>query len=128
MMTAAGALKNFPRISLVLITLLLATVISADCITDLRGETYCGAGHCKIDSEGTVWCSRYYEGGAEITLEGQVLCGIGQCVTDGEGQAFCSSEIGGAVLINSRGHVRCYGQCEPASKDYCESTHADSAG
>lgn len=34
---------------------LMATIASADCIKDLHGEVYCGAGRCMIDSKGTVW-------------------------------------------------------------------------
>ena len=119
--------KALCRIGLFLTTLLMATMTSADCKQDLRGEVYCGAGRCLVDRDGTVWCSRHYEGGAAITLEGQVLCGKGRCAKDKYGKVFCSSEIGGAVLVDSRGRVRCYGQCEPATVDNCESTRADSA-
>lgn len=116
------------QIRLLVLGLLVATVTSADCVTDLRGEAYCGAGHCKVDSKGTVWCSRYYEGDAEISSDGRVLCGKGRCVKDVDGQVFCSSEVGGSVLVDSSGSVRCYGRCEPATADYCESTRADTAG
>jgi hypothetical protein len=115
------------RIGLLLSVLLMATITSADCKKDIRGEVFCGAGRCLVDRDGTVWCSRHYEGGAAITLDGQVLCGKGRCAKDKYGQVFCSSEIGGAALIDSRGRVRCYGQCEPATVDNCESTRADSA-
>lgn len=103
-------------------------VTSADCATDLRGEVYCGAGRCVVDSEGTVWCSRHYKGDAKVTLEGTALCGKGKCAKDAHGQIFCSSELGGSVVTDTRGRVRCYGQCEPATADECEKTRADSAG
>jgi len=44
-----------------------------------------------------------------------------------DGLAFCSSEVGGAVMSDSSGRVRCYGQCEPATIEMCESTRADSS-
>lgn len=115
------------RLGLLFATFLIATYASADCKKDIHGEVFCGAGRCLIDRDGTVWCSRHYEGGAEITLDGQVLCGKGRCAKDKYGRIFCSSEIGGTVLIDGRGRVRCYGQCEPATVDNCESTRADSA-
>lgn len=126
-MTRPGTLISISRLRLIVIMSLFATAASADCIKDVRGEVFCGAGHCIVDSKGTVWCSRYYEGDAEITLEGQVLCGKGQCAKNTDGQVFCSSEVGGAVLVDSRGHVRCFGRCEPATADMCESTRADIA-
>lgn len=115
-------------VGLFVMGLLMAGITCADCVKDLRGEVYCGAGRCIVDSKGTVWCSRHYDGDAKITSNGQVLCGVGQCAKNSAGQIFCSSQVGGAVLIDSGGRVRCYGQCEPASADNCENTRADSAG
>lgn len=112
------------RSGLLIAALLVAGLASADCIRDIRGEVYCGAGQCLTDSKGKVWCSRHYEGGAVKTLDGQVLCGKGLCDTDIRGQVVCSSETGGSVLKDGRGRVRCYGQCEPASVEHCESTPA----
>jgi len=119
--------NSFLRFGLLVMAMLMAAITFADCIKDLRGEVYCGAGHCLVDSNGIVWCSRYYEGDAEKTLDGRVLCGKGHCAKNIDGEIFCSSEIGGVVLVDSRGRVRCYGQCEPASADNCESTRADGA-
>lgn len=124
----AWLIRLFAGTGLLAILSLGAPVTSADCARDLRGEVFCGAGRCVIDSDGTVWCSRHYKGDAQITLDGRVLCGKGQCAKDPHGQVFCSSVVGGAVLMDSRGHVRCYGQCEPATADECENTRADSAG
>ena len=112
------------RSGLLIGLLLIAGIVSADCIRDIRGEVYCGAGQCLTDSKGNVWCSRHYEGGAVKTLDGQVLCGRGLCDTDIRGQVVCSTEIGGSVLKDGRGRVRCYGQCEPATVEHCESTPA----
>jgi len=117
----------FSRIVLLVMALLMSTITSADCVKDLRGEVYCGAGRCIVDSKGTVWCSRYHDGDAEITSDGHVLCGKGQCAKGSDGQVFCSSQAGGAVLIDGRGRVRCYGQCEPATADECENTRAQTA-
>jgi len=126
MMTNADTARFFSRFGLLVMVLLMATITSADCMIDLRGEVYCGAGRCIVDSNGKIWCSRHYEGGAQITLRGQVLCGKGQCVKDINGQVFCSSELGGAVVIDSHGRVRCYGHCEPGTADNCENTRAGS--
>jgi hypothetical protein len=127
MITYAGSSRFLSRIGLLVMALLMAAITSADCLRNPRGEVYCGAGRCIVDSKGTVWCSRHYDGDAEITLDGQVLCGKGQCAKGSDGQVFCSSEVGGAVLKDIRGRVRCYGQCEPATVDKCENTRADSA-
>lgn len=104
---------------LVMAVLIPAITSSADCLRDLHGEVYCGAGQCLADREGTIWCSRYYDGGAERTSDGHVLCGKGRCAKRSDGRVFCSSEVGGAVLIDSSGRVRCYGQCEPATAEMC---------
>ena len=128
MITYAGSSRFLSRIGLLVMALLMAAITSADCLRNPRGEVYCGAGRCIVDSKGTVWCSRHYDGDAQIKLDGQVLCGKGQCAKGSDGQVFCSSEVGGAVLIDSRGRVRCYGRCEPATADECENIRADSAG
>lgn len=107
---------------------LLAPTASADCAKDINGEVYCGGGRCIQDREGVVWCSRYYEGDAQSTRDGSVLCGKGQCEKDTHGELFCSSERGGSVLKDSQGRVRCYGRCERATAEQCESTRADSSG
>ncbi len=127
MITNAGPSKLFFKIGLLVIALPMAAVTSADCIKDLSGEYYCGAGRCRVDGQGTVWCSRHYNGDAVRTMDGQVLCGVGQCNKSYDGQVFCSSEIGGTVLRDSRGRARCYGQCEPGTLDNCENSRADVA-
>ena len=127
MITNITASGIFSRTLLFAVALLMANITLADCITDTRGEVYCGAGRCTVDSKGTVWCSRHYDGDVEVTLDGQVLCGVGRCAKNRSGEVFCSSETGGAVLVDSRGHVRCYGQCEPATADNCEATRAGSS-
>ena len=126
MITNVDSSRFLSRIGLFVMVLLMADITSAGCIKDLRGEVYCGAGRCIVDSKGAIWCSRHYEGGAAITLDGQVLCGKGQCVKNINGQVFCSSEVGGAALIDSHGRVRCYGHCEPATAGNCENSPAGS--
>ena len=122
------------RIGLLAISISTLGLAYAECVKDLRGEVYCGAGRCVIGSSlayenryGTVWCSKYYEGGAIKTLDGRVLCGKGSCAKNSAGEVFCSSEIGGAVLKDSRGNVRCYGKCERGTLDNCENTVAESS-
>ena len=127
MITEAAPARFFCGVALFVMAPLMADITYADCVKDLRGEVYCGAGRCIVDSTGTVWCSRHYDGDAKLTLDGHVLCGVGQCAKNSAGQVFCSSELGGAVLIDSRGRVRCYGRCEPATADNCENTRADTA-
>lgn len=112
------------RFKLLAVTMLVATVAAADCVEDLRGDVFCGGGRCIVDKEGTVHCSRFKDGDADITLDGHVLCGKGNCVKDADGTIFCSSEIGGAALLDSRGRARCQGSCEAASRAYCETTRA----
>lgn len=115
-------------IGLAAILLLLAPAVSADCSADAYGEVYCGGGRCIRDRSGTIWCSRYYQGGAQLTRDGAVLCGKGQCTKSTRGEIFCSSVVGGAVLKDSKGRVRCMGRCEPATAAQCENTRADGAG
>jgi hypothetical protein len=116
-----------PSAALLTVLLMTASLSSADCAKDSKGEVYCGAGSCVRDSAGVVWCSRFYEGDAQIARDGTVLCGKGQCEKDTRGELFCSTEKGGAVLKDSQGRVRCYGRCEPASVEMCESTPADTS-
>jgi hypothetical protein len=113
-----------PRIGLLAIWL-LAPAASADCARDSKGEVYCGGGRCLRDPGGTVWCARQYEGDAQLTREGVVLCGKGRCEKNSRGEIWCSSEPGGAVLKDSQGRVRCYGRCERATVELCESKPAD---
>jgi len=109
---------------LALLTLAPAPV-AGDCLTDLRGNVYCGAGQCRRDKSGRIWCSRHYEGGALVTIEGEVQCGVGRCAKDKYGRIFCSSEIGGAVLVDREGYVHCFGRCEPATPANCSSEEGD---
>ena len=122
-----GSFMPLARGSVFLMILMTPTLIWSECLKDRYGEVYCGAGQCQIDRNGTVRCSRYYDGFAERTSNGQVLCGKGQCVTRSDGAVFCSTEIGGAAIVDSRGNARCYGQCESATEEMCETTRAGSS-
>lgn len=126
MTTNESPLKYLANIGLLVTALVIPTITSADCLKDRYGEVYCGAGRCLSDSNGIVWCSRYYDGDAERTSDGQVICGKGQCTKLSNGLVRCSTEVGGAVLIDSNGSARCYGQCEPATVEMCENTRAGS--
>ena len=128
------AIKFLQRLCLLVIIVSVAGYTNADCLKDLSGEIFCGAGNCVVGSRfvydnkyGTVLCSKYYQGGATKTLDGHVLCGKGDCAKSRNGEVFCSSVVGGSVLKDSKGNVRCYGTCEPASLDNCESTKAGSS-
>ena len=114
-------------IGLLVMVLVIPAFISADCLKDRYGEVYCGAGRCLADTNGIVWCSRYYEGDAKRTSDGNVLCGKGHCTKRSDGLVFCSTEVGGAVLLDSSGRARCYVQCEPATVEMCENTRAGSS-
>lgn len=123
---------NYKFISILIIANLFTIPVYADCLKDLGGEVFCGAGRCLIGSKhiyeneyGTVWCSKYHEGGIVKKLDGHVVCGRGDCAKNTAGEVFCSSVIGGSVLKDSRGNVRCYGSCERATLENCENTKAD---
>lgn len=121
--------NNIARTGAVLLAFLwlLAPAASADCAKDFYGEVFCGAGRCARDKEGVVWCSRFYDGSAEVTRAGAVLCGKGRCANTSGGDIFCSSAAGGAVLKDAKGRVRCQGRCEPAIEANCENSLAGSA-
>lgn len=127
MTTNESPSRFLASIGLLVMVLVLPTITFAECLKDRYGEVYCGAGRCLSDSNGIVWCSRYYDGDAERTSEGQVVCGKGQCTKRSDGLVLCSTEVGGAVLIDSNGSVRCYSQCEPATVEMCENTLAGSS-
>lgn len=121
------SLKYVACFGLLVVVLVTPALVAAECLKDRYGEVFCGAGKCMIDTEGTVWCSRYHDGDVDRTLDGYVLCGKGDCEKRSDGLVFCSTEIGGAVLLDSSGNVRCYGQCEPATAEMCENTIAGSS-
>lgn len=75
---------------------------------------------CAMDRTGTVYCSRFAGGGAELSPEGAVVCGRGECARNKFGQFECSMEAGGGAARNRWGLVRCLGGCEAASEKLCE--------
>ncbi len=75
---------------------------------------------CTMDRTGTVYCSRFAGGGAELSREGTGVCGRGECARNKFGQFECSMEVGGGAARNRWGLVRCLGGCEVASDKLCE--------
>ncbi len=97
-------------------------VVNAECLTNNKGETFCGAGECNISAYGEISCSAFYKGTAVKTKYGDIVCGIGKCVVTRLGEVACSTEIEGVATLDRYGNPRCQGSCETASTDYCEST------
>ena len=95
---------------LLMLVLLWPVAGLADCVKDSHGEVYCGAGYCARAQDGTLWCSRFKAGGAQVTREGVVVCGKGQCAKTFSGDLYCSSVDGGAALKDCDGRVRCQGR------------------
>ncbi len=75
---------------------------------------------CAMDRTGTVYCSRFAGGGAELSREGVVVCGRGECARNKFGQFECSMQVGGGAARNRWGLVRCLGGCEAPSDRLCE--------
>lgn len=96
---------KFFHLLLVLSLCITATSASADCAPD---------------SIGTVYCSKYSGGGAEVDNIGTVYCGKGQCKRDSIGTIYCSKTLGGGAGVDSIGTVRCTGGCERGSSNMCE--------
>ncbi len=86
---------------------------------DLKGRVICDRGQCVSDRHGMVYCSRYEDGAALITLHGKVVCGKGQCVTTLKGDIICAARPGGAAMADLHGKVTCEGGCERASLTLC---------
>lgn len=101
--------------------LLVPYISYADCLQGQNGQVYCGAGTCKQDSSGMVFCSIFERGGAEVNGKGRVECGKGKCLQDGTGTIFCSVEEDGGAALNQAEQVRCYGGCELGNESMCES-------
>lgn len=127
---SVGSIRNPFAVCLAMATLLggllaAAPAARSECLTDLRGNVYCGAGQCRRDKAGRIWCSRHFDGGALVTIEGQVLCGVGLCAKDKYGRVYCSSEIGGAIVVDREGFVNCFGRCELGTVENCSSEIGD---
>ena len=74
---------------------------------------------CKTNSIGTVYCSKFPTGGAEVNSIGTVKCGKGQCAVNSIGTVKCSKVQGGGAAVNSIGTVKCLGGCENGSESMC---------
>ncbi|MDX1823669.1 MAG: hypothetical protein R3354_03060 [Thiohalomonadales bacterium] len=93
--------------------------IKAECAADLYGEMICGMGKCERDQYGSVFCSRFNNGGAVRDGYGNVYCGIGDCARDQYGKVYCSKVVGGGAARDRYGEIKCAGGCEPGRVDYC---------
>lgn len=96
-----------------------ANTVLADCAADLYGEMICGMGKCERDQYGSVFCSRFNNGGALRDGYGNVYCGIGDCARDQYSKVYCSKVVGGGAARDRYGEVKCAGSCEPGRVDYC---------
>ena len=95
-------------------------VAVAECAPNIHGEMICGMGKCERNQYGTVFCSRYNQGGAVRDGYGTVYCGIGDCARDQYGKVYCSKYVGGGAARDSYGKVKCAGECEAGRLDYCQ--------
>jgi hypothetical protein len=105
---------------ILLILLLIATPVIAECMRDLKGRSICGPGPCAKDIRGDVYCANDRYGTATKDDHGNVVCGLGNCAKDLHGNIYCSTESGGDVIRNDRGGVDCFGTCQLASMELCE--------
>ena len=87
-----------PTLYLVLLWLCCQIKVTyADCAADMYGEMICGMGKCERDQYGTVFCSRFNNGGAVRDGYGNVYCGVGDCARDQYGKVYCSKVVGGGA-------------------------------
>lgn len=103
-----------------MILILYLPQAAAECASNIHGEMICGMGKCERDQYGTVFCSRYNQGGAVRDGYGTVFCGIGDCARDQYGKVYCSKYVGGGAARDSYGKVKCAGECEAGRLDYCQ--------
>ncbi|AWB68343.1 hypothetical protein C2869_18865 [Saccharobesus litoralis] len=92
----------------------------AACKRDFMGVMQCGAGACKINSQGQVHCSKFKKGGAAVGKQGKVFCGPGKCLKDKSGQVFCASSIQDDIIINAVGKARCDKKCVLGQVQACK--------
>ena len=105
---------------LLLVLLLTASPLFAECMRDLEGRSICGHGPCAKDRRGDVYCARDRYGTALQDDRGNVVCGLGKCAKDIRGNIYCSTESGGDAIRNDRGEIDCFGACQLASGALCE--------
>jgi hypothetical protein len=113
-----------PARALLLLLSMLTGQAPADCLSNYRGEVFCGKGQCLYDLYGNVRCSAFRDGSAILNRDGRILCGRGRCVTTRLGEVFCSTEPEGAATLDRYGVPRCQGRCETASTEFCETQAA----
>ena len=106
--------------SFFLLLVLIASPALSECLSDSRGNTYCGQGPCVKDGEGEIFCAPHKDGTAVRNDGGDVVCGLGTCIKGPYGGIYCAIEPGGDALRNDRGEIECFGGCEPATTHLCE--------
>ncbi len=105
-------------IIIVLLAILNAADVSADCLQNRDGDVVCSLGACERDRKGDVLCTEL-GGGILPDNNGDLYCGTGECSVNRKGDIWCSKIQGGGAATDSRGKVKCYGGCERGSRDMC---------
>lgn len=103
---------------IVLLAILNAADVSADCLQNRDGDVVCGFGACQRDRKGDVLCTAL-GGGIVIDKKDDLYCGTGECARDKKGDIWCSVIQGGGAATDSRGKVKCFGGCERGRKNLC---------
>ena len=121
-MSASLPYKMSRVISLFILLFGFQQIALAACETDRFGVVFCGRGECAKDRAGHVYCSKYLFGDARLDEYGNVVCGKGQCVQSVKfPDYYCSTIESGGAKRDRMGEVKCYGGCEKASAQMCES-------
>ena len=81
--------------------------------------SYTANATCKANNIGTVYCSKYPNGGAAVNNIGTVKCGKGVCKANNIGTVKCSKVEGGGAAVNNIGTVKCLGGCENGTQAMC---------
>ncbi len=105
-------------------TFAISTNVSADCLTNDKGEVVCGEGKCEKDQYGKVYCTSA-GGGILRDDKGNLLCGVGRCAADSLKKVWCSKQVSGGAAIDSKGNVKCLGGCAPGSAALCTQAKAE---
>jgi hypothetical protein len=106
-------------IAILIIVLVAATQVNADCIRNQNSTVVCGKGKCESDLYGKVMCTQR-DGGIMKDRYGNILCGPGECAKDNLDQVWRSKAPGGGAATDLYGKVKCQGGCEAGSSKYCE--------
>ncbi len=74
---------------------------------------------CLANKAGTVFCSRYSNGGIVLDSMDEFQCGKGECIKDSMDNILCSRKEGGGAAFDSMEKVKCLDGCEPAASSMC---------